>query len=185
MTDETLFYIFYGLPREQVQEAAAQDLYSRGWRFHKELKLWLTKDVYHDGTGVLKGNGFERGVYVFFDPTTWSRVKKEWVLYYDQLEERVLVQGGQGSSDASSSPSSTTDAATASTTTTTTTGAKTSSSAAAAGIAITSTLSSPSLTAGSNTVIIPNHHQQQMQQAAAAAAASTGGSGGSNMWGGF
>ncbi|KAI8799735.1 hypothetical protein BJ742DRAFT_659916, partial [Cladochytrium replicatum] len=85
-SDETLFYVFYTMPREAVQEAAAQELYNRMWRFHKDLKLWLTKESGSDP--VVKGNGFERGVYVFFDPVSWNRVKKEFVLHYDQLEER-------------------------------------------------------------------------------------------------
>ncbi len=86
LSDETLFYIFYAMPRECYQEAAAQTLYLRGWRFHKELRLWLTRDPL---SGMYaKGTGFERGIYIFFDPTTWSRVKKEWVLYFDHLEER-------------------------------------------------------------------------------------------------
>ncbi|KAL3899878.1 MAG: hypothetical protein SGCHY_001732 [Lobulomycetales sp.] len=79
------------------QEAAAQELYNRGWRFHKELRLWLTKvsSLPPDSTTSPppneKGSGpFERGVYLFFDPSSWSKVKKEWVLYYDQLEERAV-----------------------------------------------------------------------------------------------
>jgi CCR4-NOT transcription complex subunit 2 len=43
-SDETLFYIFYAFPRDAMQEAAAQELYGRSWRYHKELKLWLSKD---------------------------------------------------------------------------------------------------------------------------------------------
>ncbi|KAJ3067254.1 hypothetical protein HK102_007469 [Quaeritorhiza haematococci] len=88
-SEETLFYVFYAMPREMLQEAAAQELYNRGWRYHKELKLWLTKEA--GSEVVVKGAGFERGVYIFFDPTSWNRVKKEWVLYYDQLEERGAV----------------------------------------------------------------------------------------------
>lgn len=50
--------------------------------------MWLTKgDVPVSGDEV-KGQGFERGFYMFFDPSSWSKVKKEWILYYDQLEER-------------------------------------------------------------------------------------------------
>jgi hypothetical protein len=87
LTEETLFYIFYSMPRDILQEAAAQELYLRGWRFHKEFKLWLTKDDV-DGGQIIKGPDFERGMYVFFDPSSWTRVKKEWILYFDQLEER-------------------------------------------------------------------------------------------------
>ena len=92
-TDETLFYIFYSMPRDVLQEAAAQELYSRSWRFHKEFKLWLCKDP---NSEPVKGQGFERGFYIFFDPSSWSCVKKEWVLHYHQLEERVLAIDAQG-----------------------------------------------------------------------------------------
>lgn len=85
-TDETLFYLFYAFPRDASQEASAQELYARSWRFHKELKLWLTKDPTMDAT--IQGPGCERGLYIFFDPSSWSRIKKEWILYYDQIEER-------------------------------------------------------------------------------------------------
>ncbi|KAJ1564507.1 hypothetical protein HK096_007636, partial [Nowakowskiella sp. JEL0078] len=88
-SDETLFFIFYTLPRETAQEAAAQELYNRNWRFHKDLKVWLTKEP--SSEVVVKTVGFERGAYIFFDPTTWQKVKKELVLYYEQLEERGLV----------------------------------------------------------------------------------------------
>ncbi|EGF80670.1 hypothetical protein BATDEDRAFT_6472, partial [Batrachochytrium dendrobatidis JAM81] len=93
LADESLLYIFYAMPRDILQEAAAQELYDRSWRFHRELKLWVCKETNPVGSSATsesfaKGNGFERGVYIFFDPLTWSRVKKEWVLYYDQLEGR-------------------------------------------------------------------------------------------------
>jgi CCR4-NOT transcription complex subunit 2 len=87
LTEETLFYIFYSMPRDILQEAAAQELYRRGWRFHKEFKLWLTKENL-ETEPIVKGPDFERGVYVFFDPSSWTRVTKEWILYFDQLEER-------------------------------------------------------------------------------------------------
>ena len=85
-SDELLFYIFYAMPRDVLQEAAAQQLYKRGWRFHKDLKLWLCKDT--DAKTIATGAGFERSVFTFFDPSSWSRVKKDWILYYDQLEDR-------------------------------------------------------------------------------------------------
>ncbi|KAJ8328803.1 transcriptional regulator [Batrachochytrium dendrobatidis] len=107
LADESLLYIFYAMPRDILQEAAAQELYDRSWRFHRELKLWVCKETNPVGSSATsesfaKGNGFERGVYIFFDPLTWSRVKKEWVLYYDQLEGRIPASklganhGGKG-----------------------------------------------------------------------------------------
>lgn len=38
---ETLFYMFYQLPRDILQACAAQELYRRDWRYHAELRLWL------------------------------------------------------------------------------------------------------------------------------------------------
>ncbi|RUP42722.1 hypothetical protein BC936DRAFT_138176, partial [Jimgerdemannia flammicorona] len=98
-TDETLFYVFYSMPRDVLQEAAAQELYNRNWRYHKDLRLWLTKE---EGTEpVQKGPSFERGNYIFFDPSTWEKVKKEYILVYDALEEKppatpVAAGPGQG-----------------------------------------------------------------------------------------
>lgn len=41
-TEETLFYIFYGMPRDRLQELAAAELtLKRNWRFHKDLRLWF------------------------------------------------------------------------------------------------------------------------------------------------
>ena len=38
---ETLFYLFYSMPRDILQACAAQELYRREWRYHGELRLWL------------------------------------------------------------------------------------------------------------------------------------------------
>lgn len=85
-SEETLFYIFYALPKDLLQEAAAQELFNRDWRYHKELKLWVTKEP---GTEpITKSAAFERSTFVFFDPTTWKKMKREFVLVYEALEDR-------------------------------------------------------------------------------------------------
>ena len=38
---ETLFYMFYQLPKDILQALAAQELYKRDWRYHGELTMWL------------------------------------------------------------------------------------------------------------------------------------------------
>jgi CCR4-NOT transcription complex subunit 2 len=38
---ETLFYIFYQMPRDIMQVRAALELYRRQWLYHGELKLWM------------------------------------------------------------------------------------------------------------------------------------------------
>lgn len=81
--DETLFYIFYTMPRDVMQEMAAMELQARNWRFHKEMGLWLTKDPLSEP--VQQSNTAEQGVYIFFDPFTWEKVKKEYFLVYSSI----------------------------------------------------------------------------------------------------
>ncbi|KAJ2721895.1 transcriptional regulator [Coemansia sp. Benny D115] len=88
-TDETLFYIFYTMPRDKLQLAAAEELFRRQWRYHKELRVWLTKDP--DTPSTAHTPRGEQGVFVFFDPGVWQKVKKEFVVYYDHLEDRGAV----------------------------------------------------------------------------------------------
>ncbi len=90
-SDETLFYIFYSMPRDIMQEMAAQELTNRNWRWHKEFRLWLTKEP---GSELLmRTEHYERGVYIFFDPANWERVKREFTLSYDALDGRAPEAG--------------------------------------------------------------------------------------------
>ncbi len=43
LNDETLFYLFYGMPRDKGQVQAAIELFQRGWRYHRGLKLWFSQ----------------------------------------------------------------------------------------------------------------------------------------------
>lgn len=99
-TEETLFYMFYGMPRDRMQEMAARELtVNRGWRFHRELRLWLlpasaapTAASTTAGISTLhiscpspaeeitttSGGGTpETASYVVFDPNTWSKIRRE------------------------------------------------------------------------------------------------------------
>ena len=55
--------------------------------------MWLTKDPSQSDLQQqqLKTPTYEKGVYVFFDVSTWSKMTKEFVLYYEQLEDRSAV----------------------------------------------------------------------------------------------
>lgn len=83
-SDETLFYIFYMRPRDTLQEYAARELVARNWRYHKDIQVWLTKDSNIEP--VLIGQDVEKGVYIFFDPHNWEKIKKEFVLYYSSVQ---------------------------------------------------------------------------------------------------
>lgn len=63
---ETLFYVFYNMPRDILQVLAAIELYTRKWMYHKDLKLWFTCEP-----EVLQG--YERGAYIYFDIKSWEQ----------------------------------------------------------------------------------------------------------------
>ncbi|ODV76846.1 transcriptional regulator [Suhomyces tanzawaensis NRRL Y-17324] len=83
-TDETLFYIFYMKPRDTLQEYAARELVARNWRYHKDIQVWLTKDS--NVEPILISQDIEKGVYIFFDPHNWEKIKKEFVLHYSSVQ---------------------------------------------------------------------------------------------------
>lgn len=61
--------------------------YNRNWRFYRGgLNLWLTKEP--NVQPVHKDSRAEKGVYVFWDPASWAKVHREFVLAYEALEER-------------------------------------------------------------------------------------------------
>ncbi|KAJ1824945.1 hypothetical protein GGH91_001684 [Coemansia sp. RSA 2671] len=91
-SEETLFYIFYTMPRDELQLLAAEELYRRQWRYHKELRLWLTKDP--DTQPTARTPRGEQSVFIFFDPGVWQKVKKEFLVIYEMLEDRGAA--GQG-----------------------------------------------------------------------------------------
>jgi CCR4-NOT transcription complex subunit 2 len=67
---ETLFYIFYALPKDVLQAYAAQELYVREWRYHDELKLWFKRAGPSDGFPTPSGGATQ---YLYFDINSWER----------------------------------------------------------------------------------------------------------------
>lgn len=64
---ETLFYIFYLLPRDVMQNLAAMELYRREWRYHGELKVWLKPRTQSE---LLQAHPSVQ--FVYFDPKTFE-----------------------------------------------------------------------------------------------------------------
>ena len=84
--EDTLFYIFYTMPHDVLQIAAARELYAKNWRFHTELQRWLIRARGHEPQ--VTTHTYERGSYYFFEPTVWERqLKTNFLLMYDKLEE--------------------------------------------------------------------------------------------------
>eukprot|EP00580_Thalassiosira_gravida_P005211 CAMPEP_0201654208 /NCGR_PEP_ID=MMETSP0493-20130528/45375_1 /ASSEMBLY_ACC=CAM_ASM_000838 /TAXON_ID=420259 /ORGANISM="Thalassiosira gravida, Strain GMp14c1" /LENGTH=537 /DNA_ID=CAMNT_0048130757 /DNA_START=477 /DNA_END=2090 /DNA_ORIENTATION=+ len=84
---ETLFYIFYALPKDVLQAYSAQELYTREWRYHVESKLWFkratansTSETTGSGNGGTNSNSSSSsspavapGQFIYFDINTWER----------------------------------------------------------------------------------------------------------------
>ncbi|KAL3498784.1 hypothetical protein ACH5RR_041516 [Cinchona calisaya] len=88
---ETLFYIFYSMPKDEAQIFAATELYNRGWFYHRDLRLWFAKAKNMEP--LVKTPTYERGCYFCFDPNTWETVRKDnFVLQYDMIEKRPAIQ---------------------------------------------------------------------------------------------
>jgi CCR4-NOT transcription complex subunit 2 len=68
--EETLFYIFYSMPHDEAQLYAAEELASRGWAYHKELKAWLCPVPGTEPS--LKSATYERGSVFLFDTHQWE-----------------------------------------------------------------------------------------------------------------
>ncbi|KAI8523907.1 hypothetical protein RHMOL_Rhmol13G0108000 [Rhododendron molle] len=75
---DTLFYIFHSMPKDEAQIYAANELCNRGWFYHRELHLWLTR--VSNMEPLVKTNTYERGSYICFDPNTWEMLRKVWIL---------------------------------------------------------------------------------------------------------
>lgn len=93
-SDETLFWIFYTQPRDIVQELAASELTNRNWRFHTDLKMWLTKDITLPEP-IQMSVEKEQGSYVFFNQMAWEKVRvSNFELQYKQLAPSLSRPNG-------------------------------------------------------------------------------------------
>ena len=64
---ETVFYMFYSMPRDLMQAVAAQELYRRHWKYHAEMRIWLKPRT----TEELM-SGHPNIHFWFFDVSDWS-----------------------------------------------------------------------------------------------------------------
>nr|Q52JK6.1 RecName: Full=Probable NOT transcription complex subunit VIP2; AltName: Full=Protein VIRE2 INTERACTING PROTEIN2; Short=NbVIP2 [Nicotiana benthamiana]AAY15746.1 VIP2 [Nicotiana benthamiana] len=87
---DTLFYIFYSMPKDEAQLYAANELYNRGWFYHREHRLWFMRVANMEP--LVKTNAYERGSYICFDPNTWETIHKDnFVLHCEMLEKRPVL----------------------------------------------------------------------------------------------
>ena len=64
---ETLFYLFYSMPKDLLQACAAQELYRRDWRYHGELRLWMKLRTQHELMQLQVNIQF-----LYFDVSGWE-----------------------------------------------------------------------------------------------------------------
>ncbi|KAG1809026.1 hypothetical protein EV424DRAFT_1424173 [Suillus variegatus] len=88
-SDETLFFMFYSSPRDALQEIAAQELWNRNWRYHKDLRIWITKESGSAPSSKIPGG--EAGTYTWWNPDDWCKERKEMSVRYADLEEKTVA----------------------------------------------------------------------------------------------
>ena len=94
-TEETLFYIFYSMPRDLMQVLVAEELIGRRWRYHKGEKMWLTRDESHELPREVEPGVSEVGYYLWWDEKQWKKIRKQHLLRYEDLDDadnNVVVQ---------------------------------------------------------------------------------------------
>lgn len=90
-SDETLFYIFYCMPRDIVQELVAEELMGRKWRYHKLERCWLTRDETYPGPVDVERGVSERGVYLLWDPASWKKIRVRLTPAHAQILDDILI----------------------------------------------------------------------------------------------
>ena len=87
-SDETLFYIFYSMPRDFMQVLVGQELMERKWRYHMREQMWMMRDE-SAGTHTTYSDdrSAEQGYYIWWDKNVWKKVRRAFTLRYEDLDE--------------------------------------------------------------------------------------------------
>ncbi|KAI1243996.1 hypothetical protein MGN70_013864 [Eutypa lata] len=85
--EETLMWIFYSCPGDFQQHKAATELNNRNWRWHKKLKMWLTKDEHMHPRPLSREH--EEGYYIIWNTAEWRKERRSLTLYYSDLEHHA------------------------------------------------------------------------------------------------
>ena len=89
-SEETLFYTFYSMPRDRLQELAARELTnSRNWRYWITQRIWVTSSSASASNTSTMGDTYLADS--FWDVSTWSRTKKEVRIPIKEIEDRFLI----------------------------------------------------------------------------------------------
>ena len=69
--------------KDALQVIIGNELFNRGWRYHKTEKLWVARLPNVNPT--TRDRLYEEGEYQYFNKDTWTRDRKRMVLEYDKL----------------------------------------------------------------------------------------------------
>ena len=69
--------------KDALQVMIGNELFNRGWRYHKTEKLWVARLPNVNPT--TRDRLYEEGEYQYFNKDTWTRDRKRMVLEYDKL----------------------------------------------------------------------------------------------------
>ena len=88
---ETLFYIFYYMPRDALQNYAADELNKRKWKYHIDLALWFNYD------NQIEDKTSEN--YIYFNHNEWkickygySPINKSSFLSENEITKLLKIQ---------------------------------------------------------------------------------------------
>ena len=101
-SDETLFYVFYSMPRDYMQVLVGQELMERKWRYHMREQMWMMRDENSQGYAYNEDRTSEQGYYIWWDKNLWKKVRRAYTLRYEDLEDvpsvsnRRVPQGMSG-----------------------------------------------------------------------------------------
>jgi CCR4-NOT transcription complex subunit 2 len=96
MSYEGLMAVFYSMPRDVAQELAAQELYSKEWRWHVREQIWLRKDPSLPAPRQTNSQQ-EHGTYLVFNIHAWRTEPVSLLLMPRGIWcERALIKACRG-----------------------------------------------------------------------------------------
>lgn len=72
---ETLFYIFYYMPKDSLQIFAAGELYKRKWKLCSDNNIWFFKADTSENSNTLSTDNKNKEEYNYFHPQEWKIMK--------------------------------------------------------------------------------------------------------------
>lgn len=103
-SDETLFYMFYSMPRDYMQVLVAQELMERKWRYHMHEQMWMMRDENSGGYAYNDDRSSEQGYYIWWDKGLWKKVRRAYTLRYADLDDMPNVGAAGGPAQAQQGP---------------------------------------------------------------------------------